>query len=241
MSSLTLSKIVGSTKKPLLADALAAGHERGALLLAQLDVVEDLVELLLRDLRPLLGLGVERVADLAAPWPSRPAVRRTPRGSSPRRRAGCRPCSTGRRGSRWRGRRRRRPASRSASAKMTLGLLPPSSKVRPLERVGRGLLDDLGRVDVAGEGDLVDVRVDDHGGAGGLAQAVDDVDHARRESRPRAPARRPAGAVSGVCSAGFITIVLPQARAGPHFQASISSGKFQGMIWPTTPTGCRRV
>ena len=48
-------------------------------------------------------------------------------------------------------------------------------------------------------------------------------------------------AVNGVCSAGFITTVLPQARAGPHFQASINSGKFQGMIWPTTPTGCRSV
>ena len=48
-------------------------------------------------------------------------------------------------------------------------------------------------------------------------------------------------AVSGVCSAGLITTVLPHARAGPHFQASIRSGKFQGMIWPTTPTGWRRV
>ena len=33
----------------------------------------------------------------------------------------------------------------------------------------------------------------------------------------------------------------PVARAGPHFQACISSGKFQGMIWPTTPTGSCRV
>ncbi len=47
--------------------------------------------------------------------------------------------------------------------------------------------------------------------------------------------------VSGVCSAGFITIVQPAANAGPHFQAVISMGKFQGMIWPTTPTGSRRV
>ena len=47
--------------------------------------------------------------------------------------------------------------------------------------------------------------------------------------------------VSGVCSASFITTVLPHARAGPHFQASISSGKFHGMICPTTPTGCRSV
>ena len=39
-------------------------------------------------------------------------------------------------------------------------------------------------------------------------------------------------AVSGVVSAGFSTTVLPQASAGAIFQASISSGKFHGMIWP---------
>ena len=48
-------------------------------------------------------------------------------------------------------------------------------------------------------------------------------------------------AVSGVCSAGLRTTVLPQASAGPHFHACISSGKFHGMIWPTTPTGSWRV
>ena len=44
-------------------------------------------------------------------------------------------------------------------------------------------------------------------------------------------------AVSGVVSAGLSTTVLPQASAGAIFQASISSGKFQGMIWPATPSG----
>ena len=44
-------------------------------------------------------------------------------------------------------------------------------------------------------------------------------------------------AVSGVVSAGFSTTVLPQARAGAIFHASISSGKFHGMIWPATPSG----
>src|SRR5260370_23756639 len=29
--------------------------------------------------------------------------------------------------------------------------------------------------------------------------------------------------------------------AGPSFHAAISSGKFHGMIWPTTPTGSRSV
>ena len=41
----------------------------------------------------------------------------------------------------------------------------------------------------------------------------------------------------GVCSAGFSTTQLPAASAGASFQAAISSGKFHGMIWPTTPSG----
>ena len=53
------------------------------------------------------------------------------------------------------------------------------------------------------------------------------------------PASR--SAVSGVCSAGLSTTQFPVARAGPSFHAAISSGKFHGMIWPTTPSGSRRV
>ena len=45
-------------------------------------------------------------------------------------------------------------------------------------------------------------------------------------------------AVNGVVSAGFSTTVLPVASAGAIFQASISSGKFHGMICPATPSGC---
>ena len=44
-------------------------------------------------------------------------------------------------------------------------------------------------------------------------------------------------AVSGVVSAGFSTTVFPVASAGAIFHASISSGKFHGMIWPATPSG----
>ena len=42
---------------------------------------------------------------------------------------------------------------------------------------------------------------------------------------------------SGVCSAGFSTTQLPAASAGASFHTAISNGKFQGMIWPTTPSG----
>ena len=42
---------------------------------------------------------------------------------------------------------------------------------------------------------------------------------------------------AGVCSAGLITTALPAASAGASFHTPISSGKFHGMIWPTTPSG----
>eukprot|EP00659_Diplonema_papillatum_P018798 gene18797-biopygen19037 len=41
----------------------------------------------------------------------------------------------------------------------------------------------------------------------------------------------------GVCSAVLTTVVHPVARTGASFHASISSGKFHGMIWPTGPMG----
>ena len=46
---------------------------------------------------------------------------------------------------------------------------------------------------------------------------------------------------SGVSSAGFSTTVLPHASAGPSFQLAMLSGKFQGTIRPTTPSGSRNV
>ena len=48
-------------------------------------------------------------------------------------------------------------------------------------------------------------------------------------------------AVSGVSAAGFSTTVLPAASAGPSFQEAIASGKFHGVISPTTPSGSRKV
>ena len=47
-------------------------------------------------------------------------------------------------------------------------------------------------------------------------------------------------ALSGVLVAGLMTTQLPIAIAGAIFQAIISSGKFHGMTWPTTPSGATR-
>ena len=53
--------------------------------------------------------------------------------------------------------------------------------------------------------------------------------------------RSNSSAVSGVSSAGFSTTVLPAASAGAIFHDAIVSGKFQGTIRPTTPSGSRKV
>ena len=46
---------------------------------------------------------------------------------------------------------------------------------------------------------------------------------------------------TGVCSAGLRTTQLPAASAGASFHAAMRSGKFHGMIWPTTPSGSWRL
>src|SRR4051794_16030764 len=65
----------------------------------------------------------------------------------------------------------------------------------------------------------------------------------------RTPAGRPASLASsaslsderGASSAGLCTTVFPQASAGASFQDAITSGKFHGVIAPTTPSGSRNV
>ena len=53
--------------------------------------------------------------------------------------------------------------------------------------------------------------------------------------------RASSSAFSGVSDAGFSTIVLPVASAGPSFHTAISSGKFHGMMEAHTPIGSRMV
>ena len=142
-------------------------------------------QLLLGDQRAHLGAGVHARAELDALGDLGHAVRRT---SSKR--------------SSWTN--RREPATQhwpwlkkialaapstaarmSASSKTMFGLLPPSSSVTFFRLPVGGLHDQLADLGRAGEGDLVDVVVGGQGGARGLAEAGDDVDHAVRERRPR--------------------------------------------------------
>jgi hypothetical protein len=46
-------------------------------------------------------------------------------------------------------------------------------------------------------------------------------------------------AITGVCSAGFITTVLPVESAADVMPVRIASGKFHGAMTPTTPRASR--
>src|SRR5690606_25709336 len=50
-----------------------------------------------------------------------------------------------------------------------------------------------------------------------------------------------ASAVKGASAAGFRTTVLPKIRAGHDFHKGMATGKFQGVMTPTTPKGSRTV
>ena len=108
-----------------------------------------------------------------------------------------------------------------------LAALPPSSRVsflpRPGDRPG-DLPADLGG---AGEGDLVDVGVLTRAAPVSPAPVTMLTTPGGRSACRQISAN--SSAVSGVVSAGLRTTVLPQASAGAIFQASMSSGKFQGM------------
>jgi hypothetical protein len=130
--------------------------------------------------------------------------------------------------------------SRSASAKTTFALLPPSSSVTRLIVAAAPAA-------IARPTSVEPVNA---------IFAMSGCSTSRRpHSRPgpattsTTPSGMPASsaicakrsAVSGVSSAGLRTTVLPAARAGASFQAAIVSGKFQGVMSPTTPSGSRTV
>jgi hypothetical protein len=121
-----------------------------------------------------------------------------------------------------------------------LGLLPPSSRLTFFRFPAAALDDepaDLGRT---GEGDLVDPFVGREGGAGRLAEPGDNVDHTVGKSG----LGHDLGQVEGRqwrLLGRLEDDRFPVARAGPSFQAAMRSGKFHGMIWPTTPIGSRNV
>ena len=125
--------------------------------------------------------------------------------------------------------------SSAASSNTMFAALPPSSSVSALSRARRCAVDPLADLGRAGERDLGDVLVGDEvmpisPGPGTMLTTPGGRSAWRQTSANRS-------ALSGVVEAGLRTTVFPAASAGAIFHASISSGKFHGMICAATPSG----
>ena len=126
-----------------------------------------------------------------------------------------------------RARRRRRCSPPCRRARASAACRCPASCA--LDRLA-----DLGR---AGERDLVDARRARRARAPVRAVAGDDVDDAGRQLGLAAARRRRAAPSAASSRPASARPCCPHASAGAIFHASISSGKFHGMIWPATPSG----
>ena len=130
--------------------------------------------------------------------------------------------------------------SRSASAKITLADFPPSSSVTRLTVLAAP---SMTRLPTSVE------PVKPILATSGWAIKRSPTTEPGPTTTLSTPSGRPAAsassakrsAVSGVSSAGLRTTVLPHASAGPSFQLASMSGKFQGTMRPTTPSGSRNV
>lgn len=153
-------------------------------------------------------------------------------------------------------------SSMSASGKMMLGDLPPSSRVTRL-RLWVGA---VRMMSYPTSVDPVKAILFTPGCSTSGAPAVGPNPGSTLTTPGGMPASRASSptrsAVSGVCSAGLSTEVHPAASAGPSFHVCIRMGKFlwtgasardhaprwhaawathHGVIWPVTPTGSCRV
>ena len=126
-------------------------------------------------------------------------------------------------------------SSAKTSSKKMLGDLPPSSSVTGI-RFWLAYCMISRPVDVSPVKAILEMRGDE---ASGLpASRPKPLTILSTPGGKRSPIR-PAHTMiaAGVCSAGFNTTQFPAASAGASFQHAISSGKFHGMICPTTPSG----
>ena len=130
--------------------------------------------------------------------------------------------------------------SRSASAKTTFALLPPSSSVTRLSVCAA-----LAAIVRPAIVEPVKAIFATPGCATSAAPAVAPgpaTTLSTPSGSPASSASSPRRNVdSGASSAGLRTTVLPAASAGPSFHAAIGSGKFHGVMSPTTPSGSRTV
>ena len=117
-------------------------------------------------------------------------------------------------------------------------VLGPAERLGPLARSRRPRVDvpgDRGRAD---EGDGCDPRVIEQGIHGHLV-AVDHIEHPVWQARPRAHSSATSIDADGSRSLGFKTKVLPQAMAIGCIHMGTMTGKLNGVIPHTTPSGWR--
>ena len=133
-------------------------------------------------------------------------------------------------------------ASRSASSKTMKGALPPSSSETCFSCAEHCCISSLPtsvepvKPSLRTSGfDVISAPI---AGASSAAPVTTESTPAGRPASSASAAT--ASAVSGVCSAGFRTIVQPAASAGAVFRVGIAAGKFQGVMPAVTPTGCLR-
>ncbi len=129
-------------------------------------------------------------------------------------------------------------ASRSASSKIRNGAFPPSSidtRSSPFDACSISLRP----TSVEPVNDSLRVR---GSSISGPITEPDDELVTTLSTPSGSPASRRISASasidSGVCLAGFITIVQPAATAGPILRVPMAIGKFQGVIRRQGPTGC---
>ena len=126
--------------------------------------------------------------------------------------------------------------ARSASSKITLALLPPSSRVTGFTPRAQP---SATRMPTSVE--PVNTTFATSGCVTNLSPTIEPLPVSTWKTPSGRPASRPSSArrtaVSGVSSAGLSTTVLPAARAGAKPQPAMGMGKFHGTMTPTTPRG----
>src|SRR5579864_7644452 len=161
--------------------ALAAQQEFRAFLLADVAVFQNLVHLLVRNLRYLFGAGIQRVAELAPLGFCRQPINeflvnllldKEPRAGGAALAAmevdGVESAVYG--------------LFHVGIGEDHVRALAAQFKGHALECVGGALLNDLCGIDVTGECDFINIRMDHDGVTGGLTETIDQVDHPRRET-----------------------------------------------------------
>ena len=132
--------------------------------------------------------------------------------------------------------------SASAEESTTIALRPPVSAIsgigapRRVRRPASVLFDQPRDRRRAGEHDALDAWIGDQRRAD-LAGARHELQRVARERQPHAARARLRAAMSGVSSAGLAITELPAASAAATWPVKIASGKFQGLMQTTRPSG----